>query len=236
MKNQTGKFRTKKTFFTPVSNHVLLDPSLDMSTKALHNLISYFLSIPHFTLYKIHVQNQTNLGDRAFNRMWKQLKDKGYLIQHKLKDDKGIFYYEYELLDQPLPQDAPLDNAPVDTPPPDERGPINNTLNKNTLSNNTLTKKQQQEKEEKQIVAASLLDQDIRDTYLKAFNKLPNAMVEERLIGYLYRFEKDVIILAMEMAGCKQKSIDYVYGILRVWSYENAYTFDEVVAYEELYR
>lgn len=246
MQTQAGKFRTKKISFTTMSNHVLLNPELDMATKALHALINYFLSIPNFTLYKAHVQHHTHLGDKAFNRMWKLLKDTGYLIQHKLKDDKGIFYYEYELLDQPLSPDAPLDSREVTQSVPDEPVLINNTLKKNTLSNKTINKQQQQEnKQEKRaeeketaVVAAAphlQLDHEVYTTYTKAFNQKPNAMIQESLIGYLHRFEKDVVLLAIEMAGSKGKGIDYVYGILKVWAYEGAYTFDDVVAYEESY-
>ena len=101
MNIDTGRFRKKKTSFTATSNKVLFDTNLDMDTKTLHNMITYYISIPEFTLYKAHLQKQSGAGQRAFNRMWKQLKDNGYLVQYKFKDEKGTFYYEYELFDEP---------------------------------------------------------------------------------------------------------------------------------------
>ncbi|MGL4799523.1 MAG: DnaD domain protein [Cellulosilyticaceae bacterium] len=230
MQNQIGKFRPKKNSFTITSNSVLLDTELDMATKTLHTLINYYLNIPNFTLYKAHIQRCTGLGDKSFNRMWKSLKDKGYLLQHKLKDEKGIFYYEYELLDQPHLPEAPVDSSPSVTAPSAEPVAITNLLPNHTLDSQTLNTEQQQP-----VLPPSRLDEEIQSTYLRAFGQSPNAIVEERLLSYLARFEKDVVLLALEMAGSKQKGIDYAYGILRVWGYEGAYTFDQVVAYEEGY-
>lgn len=104
MKTETGRFRKKLTSFAASSNKVLFENNLDMDTKTLHNMITYYISIPEFTLYKVHLQKQSGAGQRAFNRMWKQLKDNGYLVQYKLKDEKGTFYYEYELFENLLPQ------------------------------------------------------------------------------------------------------------------------------------
>lgn len=76
----TGKFRNKKATFTAASNVMLFDERLDMDTKILHNMINYYISIPDFTLYKGYLQKVTDLGQKAFNRMWKQLKETGYLV------------------------------------------------------------------------------------------------------------------------------------------------------------
>ncbi len=61
-------------------------------------------------------------------------------------------------------------------------------------------------------------------------------MVQEQLRAYLIMFEKDVVIMALEKAGVKQKGVDYAYGILKNWFKADARTFDEVFEYEERYQ
>lgn len=177
---QTGRFRHKKASFTATSNRVLFDTNLDMDTKTLHNMINYYISIPEFTLYKSHIQKQSGAGQRAFNRMWKQLKENGYLVQYKLKGDKGIFYYEYELFDEPQNhnedkkepevQNVPVEEEQVEKPDThyatlDEVGMgsavhgkgscINKTIGNKTLENKNINKKQQQPKEKEEVVVAN---------------------------------------------------------------------------------
>ncbi|MDU6975961.1 MAG: DnaD domain protein [Clostridiales bacterium] len=266
MKTETGRFRQKKTSFTATSNKVLFDTNLDMDTKTLHNMITYYISIPDFTLYKAHLQKQSGAGQRAFNRMWKQLKDNGYLVQYKFKDEKGTFYYEYELFDEPQePQvqnvyvekeqeknpevhyahmgDAGMDNA-VDG----YCSPINKTIDNKTLNNKIISNKKQQQEHKEPIVVVkeyhaevisyktNKLDKEVQEVYVRAFGKLPNVMVQEQLRAYLNMFEKDVVIMALEKAGVKQKGVDYAYGILKNWFNADAKTFDAVFKHEEQYQ
>ena len=60
------------------------------------------------------------MRERTFDNAWRELKEKGYLVQYKLKDENNKYYYEYELLDEPKP---PPQNVGVETskkPPPQE--------------------------------------------------------------------------------------------------------------------
>lgn len=177
MKKETGRFRQKKVSFTAMSNKVLFDINLDMDTRALHNMITYYISIPDFTLYKSHLQKQSGAGQRAFNRMWKQLKDNGYLVQYKFKDEKGTFYYEYELFDEPQKVEnkeispqvqnvyvedkqeknpdvryAYVGDAGMDDAVHGERTSINKTINNKTLSNKNISNKQQLQQHKEQVV------------------------------------------------------------------------------------
>lgn len=266
MNIDTGKFRKKKTSFTATSNKVLFDTNLDMDTKTLHNMITYYISIPDFTLYKAHLQKQSGAGQRAFNRMWKQLKDNGYLVQYKFKDEKGTFYYEYELFDEPTAPEA--QNVYVDKE--QEKNPhirfahvgdagmddavhgqctcINKTIDNKILNNKIINKRQEQQHKESVTLAnisndihtvipdTQKLDKEVQEVCVKAFGKLPNQMVQEQLRAYLNMFEKDVVIMALERAGTKQKGIEYAYGILKNWFNADARTFDSVFEYEEHYQ
>ena len=55
----------------------------------------------NFTLYKNNLKQQSLDKEKSFENAWKELKDAGYLIQYRLQGNKGCFYYEYELLDEP---------------------------------------------------------------------------------------------------------------------------------------
>ena len=105
---KNGAFRKKRVYFSQVSNSALRDNSLSLKAKGLYALIQSYITIEDFTLYKTTLKKQCIEGEKAFESAWKELKDAGYLIQHRLqdktKDEAGkvsnTFYYEYELLDQ----------------------------------------------------------------------------------------------------------------------------------------
>lgn len=266
MNTETGRFRQKRTSFTATSNKVLFDTNLDMDTKTLHNMITYYISIPEFTLYKAHLQKQSGVGQRAFNRMWKQLKDNGYLVQYKFKDEKGTFYYEYELLDEPQKVEnkgispevqnvyvekeqeknpevhyAHVGHADMDDAVHGKRTSINKTINNNTLSNKIINKQQEQQHKEAIVVVnadshIAKIDAELLQEFKHAFGRKPSPKAQESLRGYLSKFEKDVVLHAIDIAGNKNKGWDYVQGILKVWWQQQVFTFDEVFEYEEQYQ
>lgn len=96
-----GFFRKKKVYFTQVSNTALRDKKLTLKAKGLYAIIQSYITIEDFTLYKSTLEKQCKEKRDAFNGAWKELKDNGYLIQYKYKNEKGTFNYEYELLDIP---------------------------------------------------------------------------------------------------------------------------------------
>ena len=100
-KQKSGMFRKRRISFAQVSSVALLDNTLSSKAKGLYSVIQYFINIPEFTLYKNTLRKHMAEGDKAFDNMWKELKDKGYLIQYRLQGEKGHYYYEYELLDEP---------------------------------------------------------------------------------------------------------------------------------------
>ena len=151
---ESGKFRQKKTKFSIVSNSLIHDPEVSLKGKGLYCIIQSFITIPDFVLYKSHLRKSCKEGSKAFETAWKELKDKGYLVQYRVSDERGQFVYEYELLDiaeKPDPRKGDMDifsssqtpkngdmDFPVkDFPYKDNRGDINNTNINNTNLNNT---------------------------------------------------------------------------------------------------
>lgn len=161
MKNNNGRFRKRKIFFTQVSNVALRDTNLSLKAKGLYALIQSYITIEDFTLYKTTLLKNCAEGKKAFESAWKELKDAGYLIQYKMQGEKGYFYYEYELLDEPQVTEITETNHSIHTPKreivdhggngtwiPAQGGMFNNTNSNNTNINNTNTNNISSSKEE----------------------------------------------------------------------------------------
>lgn len=109
-----GAFRKKKTSFAQVSNIALRDETLSLKAKGLLALIESYLSLDNFILYKQFLINKSKDGETAFRSAWKELKDKGYLIQYKLKNEETKqFYYEYEVCDSPQVENPHVANKHI---------------------------------------------------------------------------------------------------------------------------
>ena len=133
---ESGAFRVKKVYFSQVSNHALRDTKLSLKAKGLYALIQSYITIEGFTLYKTTLAKQCSEGKHSFESTWKELKDRGYLVQHKCRTETGSFCYEYELLDEII---QTPENQGVGNPVSGEVGVYNNTDLIHTESNNTTT-------------------------------------------------------------------------------------------------
>ena len=160
---RSGAFRPKRINFAQVSNIPLWQKELSWGAKGLYSTIQSLITIPNYILYKTSLMTMGPSGKKAFDRIWKELKEKGYLIQYRLQDPKTkAFYYEYELLDEPnvefateihnsqnrkthIPKKEVVDKNPctqngtMENPCTQKagnasRGVYNNTLNNNTVS------------------------------------------------------------------------------------------------------
>ena len=96
-------FKQKQSNFTMVSNFALKDTNLSRKAKGLYAEIYAYITIPDFKLSKSYLIKQGLEGESAFNSMWNELKDKGYLKQYRVRTEESNngFSYEYELLDKP---------------------------------------------------------------------------------------------------------------------------------------
>ena len=116
---RSGKIRKKRTYYAQVSNVALRDETMSLKAKGLLALIESYLSLDNFVLYKDFLMSKSLDGETAFRGAWKELKEHGYLIQYKLKDnDTKHFYYEYEICDNPQVENQHMatENTQVHTP------------------------------------------------------------------------------------------------------------------------
>lgn len=100
-KDESGKFRRKKKNFSSVPNSVARDKNLSCKAKGLYLMIASYINIPNYELHKWYLISQCKEGQKAFNSIWKELKDAGYLKVYRVPSgENGKFVYEYELLEK----------------------------------------------------------------------------------------------------------------------------------------
>lgn len=113
--NQEGGtfINKKRENFTMVTNKVINANLLSPGAVGLYLIIAQKIRIPGFVLYKTNLRNHFNngngksLGKRAFQTLWDELKNVGYLKQYRIRTSEG-FKYQYELLDEPNKERASL--------------------------------------------------------------------------------------------------------------------------------
>ncbi len=147
-----GKFRKKKVNFSMISNEIIRDDTVSLKTKGLYALIQSYITMDDFTLYKGFLMSKCPEGRRSFDSAWNQLKQSGYLVQYRMKDEKNHFYYEYELLDVPVHQNVTPEktgtsgvsvcdssDCVVHKVDDTQNDAIYKTLQNNTVQNNTVS-------------------------------------------------------------------------------------------------
>lgn len=93
--------------FTMMPNEVIgIERTITLTRRAegLYWEIYHFASIPNFKLTKAFLLKRGEEGETAFESMWKELKEKGYLKLNRHRTNEGTkngFIYEYELLKEP---------------------------------------------------------------------------------------------------------------------------------------
>ena len=81
--------KSGKHNFTPICNELLQTNTLSLEAKGL---ISYILSLPeNWTILKEVIRDKTGLGKTKFERVWKECKEAGYIVSHKIKNEKNQF-------------------------------------------------------------------------------------------------------------------------------------------------
>lgn len=96
----------RKKNFTMITNKVINANLLSSGALGLYIIIAQKITIPNFVLFKTNLRNCLNngngkrLGKRAFQTLWDELKNVGYLKQYRIRTSDG-FKYQYELLEEP---------------------------------------------------------------------------------------------------------------------------------------
>lgn len=119
-----------------------------MSAKALgvYIVIKYYINIPNFILHKDHIQRVSGEGKKAFETVWKELKELGYIIQERKKTKDGKWKYEYTLMSSKENVDK---NKKA---PTDQRGTKENiNVNDSICNNNNINTLKEENKVENNV-------------------------------------------------------------------------------------
>ena len=82
--------------FTKINNSIIFDLYLSCEAIGLYNKLQYLSTIDNFSIKRDYVKSISGYGETAFRRVWKELKDKGALIETKTSN-KGRYEYVYTL-------------------------------------------------------------------------------------------------------------------------------------------
>ncbi len=94
-----GTFR-RKNGFTVTGNTLTRDRKLSLKAKGLYLLISSYITFEEITLTKSFIFAMCVEKEKAFETIWGELKEEGYLKVYMKPSSKG-WCVEYELLDEP---------------------------------------------------------------------------------------------------------------------------------------
>lgn len=95
-----GFFRCKQGF-TVVQNAIVKDNNISLGAKGLYLLIQAYITMPNARCNKKDFEKMCPEGRRRFENAWNELRDEGYIKQHRRLNGKN-FFIEYELLDEPV--------------------------------------------------------------------------------------------------------------------------------------
>lgn len=82
--------------FTKVDNSIIFDMNLSLEALGLYIKLKHLSTIENFKINREYVKSISGYGETAFRRVWKELKDKGVLIETKSRN-KGRYEYTYEV-------------------------------------------------------------------------------------------------------------------------------------------
>ena len=173
---------SKQRDYTVMNNTFLRDDKLSWKAKGL---FAYILSLPEdWKIYISELQTHATDGETSLRSAIKELTDNGYIIQKRLKDDKGRWAsYVYQIIENPFVENLDVDNLDVEN---QVLLNTNNTKYLNELKTNKSSKDDTQPslipkldkktKKAKDIVTmrgminAFTQNEDIREKLLEYFN------------------------------------------------------------------
>lgn len=93
--------KTGKSRYTPVSNAILQSKTLTPEEKSI---LVHLLSLPEdWVTYKTVIWKEMNMGRDRFDKHWKGLVNKGYIISVKVIKPNGQFAgYDHEIVEEPI--------------------------------------------------------------------------------------------------------------------------------------
>ena len=82
--------------FTKINNSIIFDTDLSLEALGLYIKLQHLSTIDNFSIKRDYIKSISGYGETAFRRVWKELKDKGVLIETKTSI-KGRYEYMYTL-------------------------------------------------------------------------------------------------------------------------------------------
>lgn len=173
---------SKQRDYTVMNNTFLRDNNLSWKAKGL---FAYILSLPEdWKIYLNELQTHATDGETSLRSAIKELTDNGYIVQKRLKDDKGRWAsYVYQIIENPFVENLNVDNLDMEN---QVLLNTNNTKYLNELKTNKSSKDDTQPslipkldkktKKAKDIVTmrgminAFTQNEDIREKLLEYFN------------------------------------------------------------------
>ena len=145
--------------FTMCQNDIIRHVGEGMSAKALgvYMVIKYYISIPNFVIHKDHIQRVSGEGKKAFETVWKELKELGYIKQERKRTSEGKWAYEYTLFTS---KEEVTENKKASSTAIDEASQSSTSIN--NLSNKSIPQKDK--KDTKKIKKVSEILQVIKDS------------------------------------------------------------------------
>lgn len=125
---------SKERNYTVLDNTFLKDPELSWKAKGV---FAYILSLPEdWKIYLTELQTHAIDGETSLRSAIKELSEKGYIRQTRVKDEKGRWQsYAYEIIEKPL-----VGNRDVGIPDVVNHALLNTKDNKYSKEKNTLSK------------------------------------------------------------------------------------------------
>jgi len=104
---------SKQRDYTVMNNTFLRDNKLSWKAKGL---FAYILSLPEdWKIYLNELQTHATDGETSLRSAIKELTDNGYIVQKRLKDDKGRWAsYVYQIIENPFVENPNMDNLDME--------------------------------------------------------------------------------------------------------------------------
>ncbi|MCL9971568.1 DnaD domain protein [Anoxybacillus kestanbolensis] len=216
----------------------LQDDRLSWKAKGL---LAYMLSMPdNWTFYNEELMKHSPDGSSTFKAAMNELKQYGYVVRQKVKDEKGKFVgWETVVYEEPVENDTrkvenrPSENRPSENRPsenrPSENRPseIDPLLNNKELNNKELSNKELSNKENNVVVAVV----NAHRFYQENFG-VESPFIGECIDRWIDDIGEELVIEAMKRALKQNKSCVYAEGILKDWARHNLSNLTDVEAYE----
>lgn len=175
----------KNRNYTVMSNEFLRNRNLSLKAKGL---LAVCLSLPDTWEYSMKgLVAISKESITAIRNSMRELEEHGYMAVNKLKNDKGQFYYEYVIYENPERQKPALDNLDIDNVDVGKQGIENvNQLNTKEL----ITNLENINKDLYILEQASPEIQNLLKEYLEMRNEIKAPLTERGLKMLLNRLEK----------------------------------------------